>query len=433
MADELLPPQDLDAEQALLGSFLLGTFLREALDAGLRPGDFYRDAHGRIAMACLVLAERSEPVDLVSVGSELRRLGLLDEVGGLEYLDRLVRATPFSQNASRYLAIVIEKARLREIAEQAQRLARRAMESGAEAERLNVAWKEIGEALQRRGQTKCDSSAAAAIDAWLSGSALLRTRFSTGLTGLDQLLGGGFLWPGLYLIEAREKRGKSAIAMNIVSSIIDQGGKVGYLAREMNKGATLCRLVGIRGSIPQAALYDGLPCVPDYRRMAEDVLAELREKDAIHIVDVADIDSSMRASAEAIRHFAEVGCQLVVVDNFNNIYADGEGYERHNRVAEELNDLAKTLHLPFLTLCQTSERRGGIQHTQTLQQDCIAHLQLVREIGSTSATLHVRCGREGQEGRVELAGDQRTYEWHESGCGVERDASPSDYEDPYDD
>ncbi len=112
---ERVPPQNVDAEQALLGSLLLdGEAIYHVIEH-VRTGDFYKDAHRIIYDCFLTLNERNEPVDLVTLVEELRRRGDLDKVGGLSYVASLANTVPTAMNAAYYAKIVEEKALLRSL------------------------------------------------------------------------------------------------------------------------------------------------------------------------------------------------------------------------------------------------------------------------------------------------------------------------------
>ena len=110
-----VPPQDLDAEQATLGSMLLESEAAARAFAIIGPTDFYREAHQLVCKAMLAVNNRSEPVDLVTVSAELRRMGQLENAGGGEYLTALINKVPTAAHVQRYANIVAEKAVLRRL------------------------------------------------------------------------------------------------------------------------------------------------------------------------------------------------------------------------------------------------------------------------------------------------------------------------------
>ncbi|MDR7487118.1 MAG: DnaB-like helicase N-terminal domain-containing protein, partial [Armatimonadota bacterium] len=110
-----VPPQNLEAEQSVLGSMLLERDAIARVVEVLRPDDFYRDAHRRIFETIADLFERGEPADLITVTDRLRARGILDEVGGASYVTSLLHAVPTAANVEYYARIVVQKAMLRQM------------------------------------------------------------------------------------------------------------------------------------------------------------------------------------------------------------------------------------------------------------------------------------------------------------------------------
>ncbi|MFZ5626231.1 MAG: DnaB-like helicase N-terminal domain-containing protein, partial [Bacillota bacterium] len=136
LAMDRVPPHNLDAEQSVLGSMLLD---QEAVFKAMeiiRPEDFYRDAHRLIFEAICDLADRSEPVDIITVAEELRQRGQLDKVGGAAYIATLSGIVPTAANVEYYARIIREKSLLRALISAATRIAQLGYEGEAEAEEI---------------------------------------------------------------------------------------------------------------------------------------------------------------------------------------------------------------------------------------------------------------------------------------------------------
>ena len=110
-----IPPHDIEAEQAVIGGMLTDADAVSASIEKLKESDFYREDHRAIFSAMLNLYNRAEPIDLITVKSELEAMGKLDKVGGLEYLAELPEKVPTTANASKYIKIVEEKSILRNL------------------------------------------------------------------------------------------------------------------------------------------------------------------------------------------------------------------------------------------------------------------------------------------------------------------------------
>jgi len=147
---ERVPPQNLEAEQSVLGSMLID---REAIVIAselVRPTDFYREGHQKIFEAMLALSERGEPVDLITLSEELEQQNLLETVGGISYLTTLANIVPTAANVSYYARIVQEKAVLRSMINTATQIVSRCFEAKDDVEEiLDDAEKAIFEIAQR--------------------------------------------------------------------------------------------------------------------------------------------------------------------------------------------------------------------------------------------------------------------------------------------
>jgi replicative DNA helicase len=191
-----VPPQNLEAEQSTLGSMMID---RAALDRGveiLRPDDFYRDAHQIVFGALLSLAERNEPVDIVTCQEELRTRNRLEDVGGTEYLMALIDSVPTAANIEYYAHIVEEKAILRKLIDAGTQIVSLshgavddvdALVGDCEQMVFRVAQKHAGEYF-----TSLSSLAGAGFEAIEAAYKAKRsvTGLATGFTDLDNLTGG---------------------------------------------------------------------------------------------------------------------------------------------------------------------------------------------------------------------------------------------------
>ena len=214
----LLPPQDLDAEQATLGAMLVD---RGAVVRGLaivKPEDFYREAHRTICAAVVTVQQQGNPVDLVTVAAELRRLGKLEDVGGAEYLAALIEQVPTTAHIIRYATIVAEKALLRRFIARCGEAAQRAYEQPEDtAEFLAV---ELGglrevavDATGGKGARPMGEGIPALahrLEAQIaSAPGVVGAR--TGIGQLDRVMGGLQGW-GLIVPRGDTKHGKSLFA-----------------------------------------------------------------------------------------------------------------------------------------------------------------------------------------------------------------------------
>ena len=136
--EERLQPQNLEAEQCLLGSLLLDSTQIHEVDSKVDGSSFYMKKHGTLFQAIAVLANEGKPVDAVLLREELSRRGLLEEVGGNEYLLSLVNSVPSAANAEYYADIVREKALVRGYIQAATEILRKAYDASTSSEDLSV-------------------------------------------------------------------------------------------------------------------------------------------------------------------------------------------------------------------------------------------------------------------------------------------------------
>src|SRR5271163_2310076 len=211
------PPQDLAAEQSVLGGMLLSKDAIADVLERLRPGDFYRPAHQNVYDAVLDLYGRGEPADAVTVAAELDRRGLLRRIGGAPYLHTLISTVPTAANAGYYAGIVAEKALLRRLVEAGTRVVQYGYEGADVAEVVDRAQAEMYEVTDRRLsedfvpledllQPTMDE-----IDAIASNGGLARG-VPTGFTELDEVTNG--LHPGQMIIVAARPGVGKALALD---------------------------------------------------------------------------------------------------------------------------------------------------------------------------------------------------------------------------
>ena len=244
-----VPPQNLEAEQSTIGSMMID---RSALEKGvdiLRPEDFYRDAHQVIFDALISLAERNEPVDIVTVQEELRTRKQLDAVGGTEYLMALIDSVPTAANLEYYAHIVEEKAILRRLIDACTQITSQshgqvedvdAVVDQAERAIFQVSQKRMGQyftplsTLAHKGFEKIEEQYRE--KATISGLA-------TGFHDLDNITSG--LQPSdLIIVAARPSMGKTAFCLDIARHVaIQQKKPVALFSLEMAKEQLALRLI----------------------------------------------------------------------------------------------------------------------------------------------------------------------------------------------
>ena len=365
-----LPPQDIDAEMSVLGSVLIAQEALSTLqvEVRLRPDDFYMPKHGAIFRAMLTLADRSEPVDALTVSAELDRQGELPQVGGQAYIHSLPSSVPSAAHVSQYGQIVRDRAQLRRLlatlrgAENdvftypgsAQELFDR-----TEAEIYRVAHEESHSEL-----TRLDEVLHTEIDKLeeLSEKGIALTGTPSGFKDLDDLT-GGFQPGNLLILAARPAMGKSALALNIAqNATLGKGTEgrgpvpVALFSLEMSRVEIAHRMLGAEAKISGDALRKG-QVKSDWRRVL--LASEKLSKAPLWIDDSSDLGiHDLRAKVRRLKG-KQPDLGLVIVDYLQLMRPEDS---RENRVLQigamsrGLKLLAGELQMPVIALSQLSRR-----------------------------------------------------------------------------
>ena len=360
VAVERTLPHSLDAEKSVLGAVLIHNdafnHAAELIDAR----DFFRDAHRRIFNSMVVLSERNDPIDFVTLREELSRTGQLDEVGGPAYIASLADGVPRSANVEYYARIVKEKSTLRNLIHSANKILTEAYEAEQEpdllldeAERAIFA---IAEDRIRAGFVPLRDlvqSSFATIEKLQQHKGLV-TGVPTGFVDLDEMTSG--LQPSdLILVAARPSMGKTSFVLNIglhVGTSTDM--TVGLFSLEMSKEQLFMRMLTAEARIDAHRFRSGFLSEKDYGRLSHALgtLAEAR----VFIDDTASIGVlEMRAKARRLK--AEHGLHLLIIDYIQLMQGRGRFESRQAELASisrSLKGLAKELNVPIVALSQLS-------------------------------------------------------------------------------
>jgi replicative DNA helicase len=393
-----LAPQAVEAEQSVLGSILIDADAILRVGDFLRPGDFYRSQHADIYEAMLALHGQREPIDLVTLGDELRRRERLDGVGGPAYLATLMNAVPTAVHAEHYGRIVERKAVLRNLIGAAGKIAAVGYEEANDAE---VAIDRAESILFEISQRRTDGGFQAL--SILLGQAYDRLEYlhehrgqilgvPTGLSQLDALLGG--LQPSdLIILAARPSVGKTSLALNIAQhAAVREGKKVAVFSLEMSKEQLALRLLSAETGINPRPLQTGFVDETDWSKIAM-VMNDMAT--APMWIDDSPALSVMELRTKARRLEAEQrGLDLVIVD-YLQLMQSSTPNKDNNRVQEVsdisrgLKQLARELKVPVVALSQLSrgvEQRGSaeprlsdLRESGSIEQDSDVVIFLYRE------------------------------------------------------
>jgi replicative DNA helicase len=366
------PPQDLVAEQCVLGGMLLSKDAIADVVEVLRPGDFYRPAHQTIYDAVIDLYGRGEPADPVTIAAELTRTGALARVGGGGYLHTLIASVPTAANAGYYAEIVRERAILRRLVEAGTRIVQlgygAAGGMGGDVDRAQQAVYDVTERRTSDDYVRLDEVMQQAFDEieamGSKGSELYGV--PTGFRELDELTNG---WhPGqLIVIAGRPAMGKSTMGMDALrAAAIKHGQTSAVFSLEMSRSEITMRLLSAEARILLSHLRTGQMTDDDWNRLARK-MGEIAE--APLFIDDSPNLSMMEIRAKARRLKQRHDLKLVVVDYLQLMSSPKRVENRQQEVAEmsrSLKLLAKELEVPVVAISQLN--RGAEQRADKRPQ-----------------------------------------------------------------
>lgn len=414
-----IPPQNLEAEQSVLGAILIDKDAIVGVAEFLRPQHFYKESHGAIYSAMQSLFEKREPVDLVTLSQELKEAGKLDDVGGAEYLAELANFVPTASNIVYYGQIVRDHHTKRELIKTAGKITDAAFDSvGDVAELIDVAEKSvfgISQVYQKQFFTHLKDALSETfdrLDELASGSSHLRG-ISSGLTDLDNIL-GGFQPSNLIILASRPGQGKSALALNFATYMgVREKIPVGMFSLEMSKEEVVDRLLVSQSKVDAWRLKTGRLEEEDYTKL-QDAMGVLAE--APIFIDDTPAATIMEIRTKARRLEIEQGLRFLIVDYLQLV----KGRNLENRVQEVseisqfLKNLARELRIPVLAISQLSravEQRGSrrpqladLRESGALEQDADVVMFLYREDADDmeNVILDVQKHRNGRLGQNRL-------------------------------
>ena len=352
-------PHNLEAERSVLGAILIDNQTFNVASAVIKSEAFFRDAHRRIFERMVDLAERSQPIDLVTLKETLERSGELEEVGGPAYIASLVDGVPRSTNVEYYAQIVREKATLRALIYSANKILSNAYEADQEADLI---------------LDDAESSIFAVADdrikaGFLPMRELVKQNFPkieklfehksyitgvpTGFDDIDRKTRG--LQPGdMVIVAARPSMGKTSLVLNMCQHVATHGGVAGFFSLEMSKESLFMRMLASEAKIDTYRLLSGQIGQREYGQITQAL--ETLSESQLFIDDTAGI-SVLEMRAKARRLKAEHGLSLLAIDYIQLMTGRGRFENRTLELASisrSLKGLAKELSVPIVVLSQLS-------------------------------------------------------------------------------
>ena len=355
-----IPPQDIEAEQAVIGSMLTDQDAVSSAIETLKPEDFYREDNKIIYEAILNIYNRAEPIDIITLKAELSSMGKLDAVGGLEYIAVLPDKVPTTANVDRYIKIVEEKAMLRNLIKTANDILSMGYEPTDEPERvMDLAEKKIFDVMQKKSQKGYTPIKDVLVESFSKLEELYNqkqhvTGVPTGFIDLDKMT-AGLHGSEFILIAARPAMGKSAFALNIGAYAATRANiPVAIFSLEMAKDQVANRILCSEALVDSNAVRTGELTDEDLSKLAE-TSGELSQAQ-IFIDDTAGISvMEIRAKCRKVKLEKNIG--LVIIDYLQLIQGSGKSSSREQEIAEisrSLKILAKEIEVPVIALSQLS-------------------------------------------------------------------------------
>ncbi len=357
-----IPPQNMEAEQSVLGGILLeNQALNNVLEI-LAGNDFYSEGHRKIFDAITDLSERGEPSDLVTLSSLLKDRKQIDQVGGMAYLASLVDSVPSAANIAYYARIVKEKAILRNLISTATEILQKTYNAGTD---IDAVLDEAEQAIFEISENKIRPSFYPIRDIVknnfkelerLADRRDLITGVPTGFDKLDEIT-SGLQKSDLIIIAGRPSMGKTAFALGIAqNAALKSGVPVAIFSLEMAKEQLVFRMLSAEARVDSQRLRKGFLGETDWTKLvsASGALSEAQ----IYIDDSPAI-TVLEMKAKARRLKADAGLGLVILDYLQLMRGGAYKESREQEISEisrSLKALAKELQVPIIALSQLNRK-----------------------------------------------------------------------------
>jgi replicative DNA helicase len=357
-----LPPQNIEAEQSILGGILIENNALNTVAEFLEDGDFYREAHQKIFNCMIALSEKNEPLDLITLTNELKKKKELDEIGGASYLASLVESVPTAANIAYYAKIVKEKSILRKLISTATEIVTQSYQEGKDLEDF---LDEAEQAIFRISENQVRPAfypikeivkeSFKVIERLYEKKELI-TGVPSGFKDLDRRT-AGFQNADLIIVAGRPSMGKTALCLNIAQhAAINAKVSTAIFSLEMSKEQLAIRMLCSEARVDSARLRSGFLSESDWPKLT---MAAGALSDASIFIDDSAAISVLELRAKARRLKADRGLGLVIVD-YLQLMRGRSGAERREQeiseISRSLKALAKELNIPVIAISQLSRK-----------------------------------------------------------------------------
>ncbi|MBM4128926.1 MAG: replicative DNA helicase [Nitrospira sp.] len=393
---ERIPPQNIEAEQSILGAILIDNeALTKALEV-IDPEDFYKQSHRKIFNAMIELFEKNEPIDLITLSDQLRKSDELDGVGGVSYLASLVNMVPTSANIKYHSKIVREKGLLRSLLRASTEIASKVYEDNLDAEELvDHAERSIFDISDKRIKASFVTLREVIKDSFemiehLYDKKETITGIPSGFKDLDELT-TGFQRSELIVVGGRPSMGKTAFALNVAQYVgLEKREPVAIFSLEMAKEQLVFRMLCSEAMVNASNVRKGFIKKEDWHKLTS--AASTLTGAPIFIDDSSNITVlELRAKARRLK-MEQHGLSLIIVDYLQLMRGRGSFERREQEISEisrSLKALAKELNVPVIAVSQLNrsveQRRppkpilADLRESGAIEQDADVIIFLYRD------------------------------------------------------
>ncbi len=422
-----IPPHNLDAEMALLGSVMLRPDCLHDITDVVSMDSFYSDKHRIVFETMMELFSKHSPIDLLSVSAKLKEKGWLDQIGGNTYLTEIVNVVPSSANVVYYAEIVQKKYMMRRLIEASDHISHIGYDENAELEEmLDGAEKKLFEVTNFNTSHKFVPLKDELAEAWErldklhSGGQGLRG-IPTGFYDLDLKL-SGFQKSDLIILAARPSMGKTALALDIArQTAVNHNIPVGIFSLEMSSQQLVDRMLAAQANVDAWKMRTGKLSRQDDFDAIKEALDKLNK--APIFIDDQPGNSILKMRSVARRMKSEHGLGLLIVDYLqlmvpSNTKGNDNLVQQVTEISRSLKNLAREFDVPVLALSQLNrqvEQRGGrprlsdLRDSGSIEQDADVVMFIHREDKykdeaekTNIADILIEKHRNGETGKVEL-------------------------------
>jgi replicative DNA helicase len=391
-----VPPQNLEAEESVLGAMMISPGAIAAVSEVLDASDFYRESHAKIYRAALQLYGQNEPVDAITLTNELEQRGELETIGGRVRLHELARLVPATANAGHYAEIVRETATLRGLILAGGEIAQLGWDrEGEPTELVARAEQLVFELAERRAEGELILFKDTLLETFERISHLYEsgaevTGLASGFKDLDGIT-AGFQPANLVILAARPSMGKSAFALEIANHVaVDLQTPCAFFSLEMSRQEVAQRLICSRGRVDAHRIRTGKLSKDDWPRLTQ-ACGQL-ESAPLFVDDTPGLSLlELRARAQTLKR-REPNLGLIVVD-YLQLMTTGRNEESRlqevSRISRDLKAIAKDLDVPVIALSQLNrspEQRhdkrpmlSDLRESGSIEQDADLVMFLYRE------------------------------------------------------